>query len=38
MVQGHDIDLHFSVNESAQHNEVYWREEFPKALKWLYFE
>lgn len=37
MVQGHQIDLHFSINESGKHTEVHWREEFPKALKWLYF-
>lgn len=38
MVDGHQIDLHFSVNEDASHNEVHWREEFPLALKWLYFK
>ena len=38
MVEGHDIDLNFSVNLEAEHNEVYWRKEFPKALKWLFFE
>lgn len=37
MVLGHQIDFNFSVNLEAQHNEVYWREEFPKALKWLFF-
>jgi predicted alpha/beta superfamily hydrolase len=37
MVEGHQIDFNFSVNLEAQHNEVYWREEFPKALKWLFF-
>jgi predicted alpha/beta superfamily hydrolase len=38
MVEGHQIDFNFSVNLEAQHNEVYWREEFPKALKWLFFQ
>jgi predicted alpha/beta superfamily hydrolase len=38
MVAGHQIDFNFSVNLEAQHNEVYWREEFPKALKWLFFQ
>jgi predicted alpha/beta superfamily hydrolase len=38
MVEGHQIDLNFSVNEDASHNEVHWREEFPLALKWLFFE
>lgn len=37
MVKGHQIDFNFSVNLAAQHNEVYWREEFPKALKWLFY-
>lgn len=38
MVEGQQIDLHFSVNPEAEHNEVHWREEFPLALKWLFFE
>ena len=37
MVRGHQIDFKFSVNLEAQHAEVYWREEFPKALKWLFY-
>jgi predicted alpha/beta superfamily hydrolase len=37
MVNGHNIDFHFSVNELGNHSEVHWREEFPKAVKWLFF-
>ena len=37
MVKGHHIDFHFSINDDGSHSEVYWREEFPKAVKWLYF-
>lgn len=37
MVENHDIDFHFSVNEIGVHAEVYWRHEFPKAVKWLFF-
>ncbi len=38
MVEGHAIDFHFSVNEDGNHAEIYWREEFPLAVKWLFFE
>jgi len=37
MIKGHNIDFHFSINELASHAEVHWREEFPKAAKWLFF-
>ena len=37
MVKGHNIDFHFSVNELGNHSEVHWREEFPEAIKWLFF-
>jgi len=37
MVKGHHIDFHFSINEMGNHAEVHWREEFPKAVKWLFF-
>uniref|UniRef100_UPI0040477B15 alpha/beta hydrolase n=1 Tax=Roseivirga sp. TaxID=1964215 RepID=UPI0040477B15 len=26
-----------SINEEGNHGEFYWRIEFPKAIKWLYF-
>lgn len=38
MVENHAIDFKFSVNEIANHGEIYWRHEFPKAVKWLFFE
>ncbi|WP_051605554.1 alpha/beta hydrolase [Sediminibacter sp. Hel_I_10] len=37
MIKGHRIDFHFSINEMGNHAEVHWREEFPKAVKWLFF-
>jgi predicted alpha/beta superfamily hydrolase len=37
MVKGHHIDFHFSINDLGNHAEVHWREEFPKAVKWLFF-
>jgi len=24
------------VREGAEHNERFWREEFPKAIRWLF--
>ena len=38
MVKGHNIDFHFSMKESGNHSEIHWREEFPKAVKWLFFK
>lgn len=37
MVKGYHIDFHFSINNEGSHSEIYWREEFPKAVKWLYY-
>ncbi|MBJ7881208.1 alpha/beta hydrolase [Gelidibacter salicanalis] len=37
MVENHAIDFYFSVNEIGKHAEIYWKHEFPKAVKWLYF-
>lgn len=37
MIKGYHIDFHFSINEDGSHAEIHWREEFPKAVKWLYF-
>jgi predicted alpha/beta superfamily hydrolase len=31
------IRLHVSLNPEGTHSENHWREEFPKALKWLYY-
>ncbi|MFD2914723.1 alpha/beta hydrolase [Psychroserpens luteus] len=38
MIKGYHIDFHFSINEHGNHAEVHWREEFPKAVKWLFFK
>lgn len=35
--KGAFFDIEVSVNHMGEHGEVYWREEFPKALKWLFF-
>lgn len=32
-----NIHLHLSLNPEGTHSEHYWREEFPRALDWLYF-
>lgn len=37
MIRGYHIDFHFSINEHGSHAEMHWREEFPNAIKWLYF-
>lgn len=37
MVDGYHIDFHFSINDEGSHAEIYWRREFPKAVKWLFF-
>ncbi len=31
------FNLIFSHNPSGQHREIHWGEQFPMALKWLYF-
>jgi predicted alpha/beta superfamily hydrolase len=35
---GAELRFKFSHNPDGVHHETNWREEFPKALKWLYFE
>ncbi len=32
------FDLELSVNQHGKHKEDFWREEFPKALQWLFFK
>ena len=32
-----DFDMVFSHNPSGQHKEIHWGEQFPLALKWLFF-
>mgnify|MGYP005853737495 FL=1 len=37
MIKGYQIDFHFSINNEGNHSEIHWREEFPKAIKWLFY-
>lgn len=32
------FDVELSVNQQGKHKEDFWREEFPKALQWLFFK
>ncbi|MBK9150696.1 MAG: carbohydrate esterase [Saprospiraceae bacterium] len=32
-----DFDIIFAHNPDGEHREIHWGEQFPKALKWLYF-
>lgn len=34
---GIPLDLKVVINEEGQHSEMYWRSEFPNAVKWLFF-
>lgn len=36
MIKGYSIDFFFSVNHFGDHSEEHWREEFPKAVSWLF--
>jgi len=36
MIDGHNIDFHFSINHLGNHSEEHWSKEFPEAIKWLY--
>ncbi len=31
------FDFEISVNDTGEHAEFYWGQEFPKAVKWLFF-
>ena len=31
------MKIKLSINMQGTHNEVYWSDEFPKAIEWLYF-
>jgi leucyl aminopeptidase len=31
------LRYHTTINPEGSHNEGFWREEFPEAVKWLYF-
>lgn len=37
MIKGYHIDFHFSIKEEGNHSEIHWRKEFPKAIKWLFY-
>jgi hypothetical protein len=31
------MQVKLSINMEGKHNEVYWSDEFPKAIEWLFF-
>ncbi len=31
------MKIRLSINQEGKHNEVYWSDEFPKAIEWLFF-
>lgn len=31
------MKVHLSINEQGKHSEIYWSDEFPKAIEWLFF-
>ena len=31
------MKVRLSINEFGKHNEIYWSDEFPKAIEWLFF-
>ncbi|REG88657.1 alpha/beta hydrolase [Algoriphagus antarcticus] len=31
------MKIRLSINEEGKHNEIYWSDEFPKAIEWLFF-
>ena len=33
-----NLDVHISLNPEGTHSEYFWRQEFPKAVKWLFFD
>ena len=37
-LKGGNVDFELSVDANGQHSEYYWGREFPKAVKWLFFE
>lgn len=32
------LKFKLNINQEGTHSEFFWREEFPKALEWLYFQ
>jgi predicted alpha/beta superfamily hydrolase len=37
-LDGSKIEFNISIDPNGEHNETQWGREFPKAVKWLYFE
>lgn len=31
------LHVRLSINQAGKHNEIYWSDEFPKAVEWLFF-
>lgn len=31
------MKIKLSINKQGKHNEIYWSDEFPKAIEWLFF-
>ena len=31
------MKIKLSINMQGKHNEVFWSDEFPKAIEWLFF-
>jgi predicted alpha/beta superfamily hydrolase len=31
------MNVHLSINKDGKHSEIYWSDEFPKAMEWLFF-
>jgi predicted alpha/beta superfamily hydrolase len=31
------MKIKLSINNEGKHNEIYWSDEFPKAIEWLFF-
>jgi predicted alpha/beta superfamily hydrolase len=31
------MKVHLSINMQGKHNELFWSDEFPKAIEWLFF-
>ena len=31
------MKVHLSINMEGKHNELFWSDEFPKAIEWLFF-
>lgn len=37
-INAQNMRFHQSINPEGTHSEVFWGEEFPKALSWLFFD